>query len=245
MMDAQQARVQVALQKPASWDLYFGQQEVQFTATDRRALLTNDLIYAFSSAQGQQLLQRATAADGRIALDLDLADLQNAANSADLAIALQMQPAEALACIACAAQQVSFQVSGIEPDPVAHCQLAGAQSLATFPSRISFYLGLYYTLNFILHSRGSLDLQPRLSVTLQALSEQLTCMHQPEMVDVRLSNHPESMRQIRQLKSSTIGEPSLLHALLLCVSGNQSKAPVQTWLRVPAGRTANGAPGLL
>ena len=149
-MDAQQARVQVALQKPASWDLYFGQQEVQFTATDRRALLTKDLIYAFSSAQGQQLLQRATeAADGRIAMELNLADLQNAANSADLAVALQMQPAEALACIACAAQQVGLQVPGIEPDPVAHCQLAGAQSLATFPSQISFYLGPYYTLNFI------------------------------------------------------------------------------------------------
>lgn len=134
-MDAQQARVQVAVQRPASWDLYFGQQEVQFTATDRRALLTKDLIHAFSSPQGQQYLQRASeTADGRIALHLDLADLQDAVNSADLAVALQMQPAEALACIACAAQQVRLEGFCIRPVPVAHCQLAGAQSLATFPS---------------------------------------------------------------------------------------------------------------
>ena len=63
------------------------------------------------------------------------------------------------------------------------------------------------------------DLHPGLSVTLQALSNKLTCMHQPEMVDVRLSNYPESMRQVRQLKSSTIGEQSSPRAaLLLCAS---------------------------
>ena len=138
-MDAQQTRVQVAIQKPASWDLYFGQQEVQFTATDRRALLTKDLIQAFSSAQGQQLLQRASeAADNRIALHLDLADLQNAANSADLVVALQMQPAEALACVACAAHQVRLEEPCIQPHPVAQCQLAGAHSLATLLTQLPF-----------------------------------------------------------------------------------------------------------
>ena len=92
----------------------------------------------------------------------------------------------------------------------------------------------------------TLALHPDVTVTLQALAQKLTCMHQPEMVDMRLSNYPDSMRQIRQLKSSTIGEQSSrLAALLLCASGEQNRTQMQTSLPVSAGWTADGTLSLL
>ena len=56
-------------------------------------------------------MQQASVQHGAAAVPLDFAALREACSESDLAVAMEVQPAEALACIAAALYQVSFSRS--------------------------------------------------------------------------------------------------------------------------------------
>lgn len=102
----QQPALAVQHAMPLSWSTYFSEDE--YAADDRRALLVHELIPRLSSL-ASWLVERfqPQRLTGRHTLSLRLDELQQVCNSTDLYAALEMQPVEALACLAAAAHEVS------------------------------------------------------------------------------------------------------------------------------------------
>lgn len=88
-----------------SWELYFSANEYQ--PSDRRALLIRDMAAFFGTEVGWQLLTRSFCNDydNRYHCSLDYEQLLAATRSADLTVALEMAPAEGLACLSAAATE--------------------------------------------------------------------------------------------------------------------------------------------
>lgn len=95
-------------QAPGAWRLYF--PDVAYTPGDRRALLLQELAAALAGEAGWRLLtaqlQPAGRPGGEAVLTLDYGQLSRLCDSADLAAALAVHPAEGLACLQAAAHEV-------------------------------------------------------------------------------------------------------------------------------------------
>lgn len=91
---------------PLSWSEYFVEEE--YAANDRRAILVHELIprlrplgtWLAERLQPQRLTDRHT-------LSLRSDELQKVCDSPELFAALELQPLEALACLAAAAHEVN------------------------------------------------------------------------------------------------------------------------------------------
>lgn len=90
-----------------AWRLYFPGTDYQ--PNDRRALLMHEAAEHLAEPCGAQLLTQAQALQDRCVVQLDYEQLLGACEgSANLAAALELQPVEALACVAAAVHQVRF-----------------------------------------------------------------------------------------------------------------------------------------
>ena len=101
----QQAAITSEPAMPLAWSTYFSEEE--YAADDRRAILVHELIPRLNSL-GSWLTERfqPQRLTGRHTLSLRLDDLQKVCNSLELYAALELQPLEALACLAAAAHEV-------------------------------------------------------------------------------------------------------------------------------------------
>jgi DNA helicase MCM8 len=88
---------------PHSWNLYF---DSEYTADDRKALLIEELQKTLQTEAGWGLLQLAALRHGKVVVELSFEALQSIYKSADLPVALEVQPGEALACLAAAVHEV-------------------------------------------------------------------------------------------------------------------------------------------
>lgn len=94
---------------PRSWSLYFPEDE--HAVEDRRAVLLHELLSRLDSRAewlANRLHPRQTT--GRHCLSISFEELQNACQSSELSIALDLQPVEALACLGAAAHEVGSAV---------------------------------------------------------------------------------------------------------------------------------------
>ena len=103
-----QQHQQHQIQTPASWSTYF--PGISYTPDDRRAALMHELVAFFSApgGGGARLLSAVRLASQHYVLPVDADELVEASGSADLSVALEMQPLEALACISAAAHEALF-----------------------------------------------------------------------------------------------------------------------------------------
>ena len=91
---------------PSAWSLYFTEEE--YSAEDRRAILLRDLLPRLATRASWlacNLLPHQMT--GRHGLVIAWEELQKVCDSSELSAALEMQPAEALACVGAAAHQES------------------------------------------------------------------------------------------------------------------------------------------
>jgi hypothetical protein len=93
---------------PSAWEKYF--LAAEYTPTDRRNVLIQDLVRFFSSAGSIFLVSLCSTSEGSYSLEVDYASLEAACGSADLVAAMDLQPADGLACVAIAAYEVCRSV---------------------------------------------------------------------------------------------------------------------------------------
>ncbi|GLI71641.1 hypothetical protein VaNZ11_016915 [Volvox africanus] len=93
---------------PAAWSHYFPPNE--YSRTDRRALLIQDLLTFFISRGGHIFLEslRPCGFGGSYILEIDYASLESRSGLVDLPAAIEGSPVEALGCIAVAAHEAAF-----------------------------------------------------------------------------------------------------------------------------------------
>ena len=90
---------------PRSWSLYFPEED--YTAEDRRSVLFHELLPRLAE-RAEWLANRLRPGNttGRHRLSLSVGELESACRSSELSMAIDLQPAEALACVGAAAHQV-------------------------------------------------------------------------------------------------------------------------------------------
>lgn len=93
--------------RPAAWGVYF--PDSSYTPQDRRAQLVQELLDAFSTEAGWRLLNGSLQPMPQLSacvVVLDYHLLLQICDSANLAAALEMQPAEGLLCLQAAVHEV-------------------------------------------------------------------------------------------------------------------------------------------
>lgn len=100
----QAAPMMEAARMPRAWGTYFSEED--YVADDRRAMLVHELTLLLSSSWLAERFQPHTLT-GRHTLSVRLDELQKVCSSSDLYAALELQPLEALACLAASAHEVS------------------------------------------------------------------------------------------------------------------------------------------
>lgn len=177
----QQALISDREGPPRSWTLYFPDDE--HAAEDRRAVLLQDLLPRLAP-QAAWLADRLQGGQttGRHRLLISFEELQNTCKSAELSVALGLQPVEALACLGAAAHEVQ---------PV--CLLQRHWCLLSNPQKAC---------KTVLNAARPVGLQVLFGPQAR---HYLPDGLEPLKLVVRLEGYPASLRHIRQLKSSSIG----------------------------------------
>lgn len=108
----QQAATAVEVTMPSAWGMYFPEDE--YAADDRRAVLLHELIPRLTHLGtwlGERLQPQCLTDRHTLLLRSD--ELQEVCKSSELYAALELQPLEALACLAAAAHEVSNPMLGL------------------------------------------------------------------------------------------------------------------------------------
>lgn len=130
-------------QPPPSWSMHFPAEE--FDPNDRRALLIREMVNVFASGGGWELLSRSVRQhlDTYVAV-LDYQLLCSVARSADLEAAMDMQPAEGLACLsACVYEVCSCPSPSVTPSHLptpATAAFSPATGPPSHPLRLALHL---------------------------------------------------------------------------------------------------------
>lgn len=107
---------------PSAWEVYFPHDT--YSPQDRRAQLIQEILTTLSTEAGWQLLSGGIKAVQHLSacvVMLDYEQLLQQCDSPNLSAALEMQPAEGLACLQAVVHEVGARLLALVPFADQHC----------------------------------------------------------------------------------------------------------------------------